>query len=83
MNALLRFHPGVTWTGTIEENSMGPGSPPMRAAGAGLHQVIQDGLWVVGDYKQDQFLEDGSFVLKWALHWVAGWDALQAQYQPT
>ena len=62
---------------------MGPGSPPMRAAGAGLHQVIQDGLWVVGDYKQDQFLEDGSFVLKWALHWVAGWDALQAQYQPT
>ena len=81
MTALLKFHPDVTWTGTIEENGMGPGSPRMHATGQGLHQVIQDGLWVVGDYSQDQFLEDGTFVLKWELHWVAGWDETAAEYR--
>jgi len=52
---------------------MGPGTPAMRGSGQGTARVIQDGRWIAGDYEQDQFLADGTFVLKWQLHWVSGW----------
>jgi hypothetical protein len=55
MAALLRFHRDVTWTGTVAEGGMGPGTPAMIARGSGAHRVIQDGRWVVGDYRQDQY----------------------------
>jgi hypothetical protein len=83
MVALRRFHPDVTWTGTINENGMGPGSPPMTAVGRGAHRLIQDGRWIVGDYQQDQFGPDGGFVLTWQLHWVAGWDPMNNEYRAT
>jgi hypothetical protein len=83
VEALHRFHRDVTWTGTIEEGGMGPGSPPMTAEGRGTHEWIQDGLWVVGRYEQDQFLLDGTFVLKWQLLWVAGWDPIAKEYRAT
>jgi hypothetical protein len=83
MRRLARFHRDVTWTGTIEPGGMGPGSPAMTAIGEGRHHVIQDGLWIVGDYRQDQFLADGTFVLRWYLHWVAGWDAQAGEYRAT
>jgi hypothetical protein len=38
---------------------------------------------VVGEYEQDQFLGDGTFVLKWELHWVCGWDPLAGAYRAT
>jgi len=83
MVALVRFHPDVNWTGVIEENGMGRGSPRMLAPGRGRHREIQGGLWIVGDYEQDQFLEDGTFVLKRELHWVAGWDESNGEYRAT
>ena len=83
MDALRRFHPDVTWTGTINENGMGPGSPPMTAVGRGTHRLIQGGRWIVGDYEQDQFGPDGAFVLTWQLHWVAGWDPTNQEYRAT
>jgi hypothetical protein len=83
MEALARFHSNVTWTGTIEEGGMGPGSPAMTALGRGTHQLIQDGRWIVGTYEQDQFLLDGTFVLTWQLHWVAGWDPTAGEYRAT
>jgi hypothetical protein len=83
MEALARFHSDVTWTGTIEEGGMGPGTPAMTAVGSGKHQRIQGGRWIVGDYQQDQFLADGTFLLKWELHWVAGWDPLAREYRAT
>jgi Protein of unknown function (DUF1579) len=83
MEALARFHADVTWTGTIEEGGMGPGTPAMTAEGRGTHERIQDGLWIVGTYEQDQFLFDGTFVLKWQLHWVAGWDPAAGEYRAT
>lgn len=83
MDALARFHPDVTWTGTIEAGGMGPGTPAMTATGRGVHHRIQDGRWIVGDYAQDQFLLDGSFVLRWQLHWVAGWDPAAEEYRAT
>ena len=61
MEALARFHRDVTWTGSIEEGGMGPGTPAMTAIGSGTHRLIQDGRWIVGDYEQDQFLLDGTF----------------------
>ena len=71
MAALRRFFPEVvTWEGTIREGGMGPGTPAMRGIGHGTARVLQDGRWIAGDYQQDQFLADGTFVLKWQLHWV-------------
>jgi hypothetical protein len=55
----------------------------MTATGRGIHQSIQDGRWIVGDYEQDQYLPDGTFVLKWQLHWVAGWDPTRHEYRAT
>lgn len=80
---LKRFYFDCTWSGVIEANGMGPGSPRMTATGSGKHHTIQDGRWIVGDYQQDQRLEDGTFVLKWELHWVAGWDAVTSAYVAT
>ena len=83
MAALARFHVDCEWTGTIEEGGMGPGSPRMLATGGGRHELIQDGRWIVGDYWQDQHLPDGTFVLRWQLHWVAGWDPAASEYRAT
>jgi len=73
MKALGRFYRDVTWKGVIREGGMGPGTPAMTGAGRGTTRPIQDGRWIVLDCEQDQFLEDGTFVLKWQLHWVSGW----------
>ena len=35
MEALDRFYPDVTWTGTIEAGGMGPGTPAQTAKGRG------------------------------------------------
>jgi hypothetical protein len=66
MQALRRFCPArITWEGVIHEGGMGPGTPAMKGIGHGNHEVIQDGRWIAGDYEQEQFLDDGTFVLKW------------------
>lgn len=83
MEALDRFYPDVTWTGTIEAGGMGPGTPAQTAKGRGKHERIQDGRWIVGSYEQDQLLLDGTFVLRWQLHWVVGWDPTNAEYRAT
>jgi hypothetical protein len=81
MQALGRFYRDVTWTGTIHENGMGPGTPAMKGVGRGTVRPIQDGRWIAGDFEQEQYLEDGTFVLKWQLHWVSGWDPEQREYR--
>ena len=81
MTALARFYRDVTWTGTIHEGGMGPGTPAMTGAGRSKTRVIQDGRWIVMDCEQDQFLADGTFVLKWQLHWVSGWAPEQGEYR--
>lgn len=83
MAALSRFFPDVTWTGTIHADGMGLGSPQMTAIGGGTHLRIQDGRWIVGNYIQDQYLPDGTFVLTWQLHWVVGWDPAHDEYRAT
>lgn len=62
---------------------MGPGTPTMSATGHGTHERIQDGRWIVGTYEQEQHLLDGTFVLRWQLHWVAGWDPANGEYRAT
>jgi hypothetical protein len=62
---------------------MGPGTPPMIALGWGAHETIQEGRWIVGTYEQEQFLVDGTPVLRWQLHWVAGWDPVAREYRAT
>ncbi len=81
--ALRAFHVDGTWEGVINAGGMGPGTPRQTALGSAAHTWIQDGRWVVGEYAQDQYLEDGSFVLRWELHWVCGWDPAAAEYRAT
>lgn len=33
------------------------------------------------DSGQDQFLDDGTFVLAWQLHWVSGWAPEHGEYR--
>ena len=81
MDALGRFYQDVTWKGVIHEGGMGPGTPAMTGVGHSTSQVIQDGRWIMVDSEQDQYLEDGTFVLKWQLHWVSGWDPEHGEYR--
>jgi len=81
MAALSRFYRDVTWKGTIHAGGMGPGTPAMTGVGRGRVQAIQDGRWIVLDCEQDQFLLDGTFVLRWQLHWVSGWAPEHGEYR--
>lgn len=81
MKALGRFYRDVTWKGVIREGGMGPGTPAMTGAGHGTARPIQDGRWIVLDCEQDQFLDDGTFVLTWQLHWVSGWAPERGEYR--
>jgi hypothetical protein len=81
MAALAPFYRNWAWTGTIEAGGMGPGSPEMTGRGKTTSRAIQGGLWYACDFEQDQFLMDGTFVLKWQLHWVTGWDRATGEYR--
>ncbi len=81
MTDLRRFFPDVRWSGTIHTGGMGPGTPAMTAKGSGVARMIQDGRWITGDFEQEQFLMDGTFALRWQLHWVCGWDAEHHEYR--
>ncbi|HSW41881.1 MAG TPA: DUF1579 family protein [Patescibacteria group bacterium] len=81
MEALAPFYRNWTWTGTIQAGGMGPGSPAMSGDGQAVCRLIQDGLWYDCDFEQVQLLSDGTFVLRWQLHWVAGWDRLAGEYR--
>jgi hypothetical protein len=81
MEALTRFYRDVTWKGVIYAGGMGPGTPAMTGVGRAKAHAIQDGRWIVLDCEQDQFLEDGTFVLTWQLHWVSGWAPEHGEYR--
>jgi hypothetical protein len=81
MAALDRFYRDVTWKGVIHEGGMGPGTPAMTGIGHSRSHPIQGGRWIVVDAGQDQYLEDGTLVLKWQLHWVSGWDPWHCEYR--
>jgi len=81
MAALAPFYRDWTWSGTIEANGMGPGSPEMTGVGRAVCRLVQDGLWYACDFEQEQRLAGGSFVLRWQLHWVTGWDGAAREYR--
>jgi Protein of unknown function (DUF1579) len=81
MVALARFYQDWTWTGTIEAGGMGPGSPEMSGTGSARCRLIQGGLWYDCDFEQEQRLHDGTFVLRWQLKWVTGWDGQAGEYR--
>jgi hypothetical protein len=79
--ALAPFYRDYTWTGMIEPGGMGPGSPLMSGEGRASCRLAASGLWYECDFEQDQRLADGTFVLTWRLHWVAGWDGRAGEYR--
>jgi hypothetical protein len=81
MAALAPFYRDWVWSGTIEAGGMGPGSPEMTGIGRATCRRIQYGLWYACDFRQEQRLADGTFVLEWQLHWVTGWDARAGEYR--
>jgi hypothetical protein len=81
MAALEPFYRDWIWSGLIEAGGMGPGSPEMTGVGRATCRRSQDGLWFVCDFEQEQRLTDGTFVLRWQLHWVTGWDGPHGEYR--
>jgi hypothetical protein len=81
MEALAPFYRDWTWAGMIEAGGMGPGSPAMSGRGSARCRLVQDGLWYDCDFAQDQHLVDGTFVLRWQLKWIAGWDGRAGEYR--
>ena len=79
--ALAPFYKDWRWSGTIEAGGMGPGSPEMRGTGSAVCSLIQGGLWYSCQFEQDQHLVDGTFVLKWQLTWITGWDRAAGEYR--
>jgi hypothetical protein len=79
--ALAPFYRNWVWSGTIETGGMGPGSPAMTGKGSATCGLIQDGLWYSCQFEQDQYLADGTFVLKWQLNWITGWDRAAGEYR--
>jgi len=53
----------------------------MTGVGGARAKAIQDGRWITLDCEQEQFLDDGTFVLKWQLHWVSGWAPEHGEYR--
>jgi len=74
--ALARFHRNVTWTGTVKANAS---TPEMTAEGRGTFTWNMGGLWVVGEFIQDQFYK-GREVMSWSAHYLAGWDFARRAY---
>jgi hypothetical protein len=79
--ALAPFYQDWRWSGTIEAGGMGPGSPAMSGVGRARCRLVQDGLWYDCDFEQEQRLLDGTFVLRWQLKWVTGWDGRAGEYR--
>ena len=79
--ALAPFYKDATWTGRIQAGGMGPGSPEMLANGSARCRLVQEGLWYDCDFEQSQYLLDGTFVLRWQLHWITGWDSKAGEYR--
>lgn len=52
---------------------MGPGSPRMKATGRARFAWTDDGLWLRGEFAQDQ-VADGRLVLRWSAHYLVGWE---------
>jgi hypothetical protein len=80
IQALKPFHRNCTWTGTVKAGAMGPGSPEMQATGHAAFRWVMDGLWVVGEFEQDQFV-NGRRAVTWKAHYVAGWDRSAGEYR--
>ena len=76
MEALQRFHRNVSWTGTVKAAA---GLPEMTAKGRGRFYPIVGGLWIAGDFEQDQYFH-GRKVVHWAAHYVAGWHQTRRTY---
>jgi hypothetical protein len=53
----------------------------MLGRGKATCRRIQGGLWFDCDFEQEQFLVDGTFVLRWQLHWIAGWDRRAGEHR--
>jgi hypothetical protein len=64
------------WSGVVK--AVGD-VPEMTARGRGKFRWTPDGLWIVGDFRQDQFY-NGKKVTRWTAHYVAGWDVARRQY---
>jgi hypothetical protein len=78
-SALARFHWDCAWTGTVEPNMMGTGSPRMAAVGRARFTWTADGLWLRGEFVQDQFIAD-RLALTWQAHYLIGWDPQAGDY---
>lgn len=79
LEALNAFHFDCGWEGRILAGWGSPESPEIKAKGTGNFRWIMNGLWLVGEFEQDHFIEDYK-VGDWVCHYVVGWDPHSQEY---
>jgi hypothetical protein len=77
--ALKPFAKNVVSTGTTVAGSMGPGSPEMPTKGKATCKWITGNMWVSCDI--DSSTGAGAKAVKWAGHWVFGYDNQAKAYR--
>jgi hypothetical protein len=77
--ALKPFAKSVTSTGTMVAGGMGPGSPETPTKGKSTCKWIAGNMWVQCDI--DETMGAGAKAMKWAGHWVFGYDNVAKAYR--
>lgn len=72
--ALDRFGIRVAGTGAVTLTGTGPGA-------GGSADLIRSGRWLVGSYRREQYLLEGTYLITWQLHLQLGWDPCRREYR--
>ncbi|HEX2911533.1 MAG TPA: DUF1579 family protein [Chloroflexia bacterium] len=80
MEALKKFMSDCDWIGSVQAGGMGQGSPEMEATGKGRFTPIMDGVWLVGDFEQNQYVS-GNLLIIWKMHFIVGWNPTTQSYK--
>jgi hypothetical protein len=77
--ALQPFVKSAAFTGKMMAGAMGPGSPELPTTGRSTCKWMLSGLWAACDITGT--VGTGKQAMKWAAHWMVGWDFASKDYR--
>jgi hypothetical protein len=80
MKLLKQFMFECQWTGKVQAGGMGQGSPEMQGIGKASFKPMMGGLWLVGDFEQNQFV-NGQLLIVWKMHFIVGWNEAEQRFK--
>jgi Protein of unknown function (DUF1579) len=69
----------ISWTGTLQANAIGPGSPEGQIAGRGTGTWVNDGLYLL--FAGEQTYTLGELTWAWKGHFLIGYDPAVQRYR--